>query len=326
MPTKRSDSDSPWKDTLEHFLRFFLALCFPQIEAAIDWSRGFVFMDKELQAIAPNTRSTRLYVDKLVKLWRKDGHPQWVFLHLEVQSQFLARLAERVFRYHCRLSEAYGEPVVSLVVLADPHPKWRPQTYQFDLWGCQVHFQFPVCKLLDLSETMLEEASETNPVALLILAHRAAQRTRRDPPGRRVRKWTLIRQLYERGWEKKDVLEMYRLMDWMLRLPAEEERVLQEQVLDLEKEKRMPYISSAERFGIKKGLKEGRQEGLLTGAREAVLDVLEARFGEVPLEIQEVISGQVTLSTLRRWHRQAVTLTTLDAFRHMLENRPPLPR
>ncbi|MCW5559032.1 MAG: transposase [Verrucomicrobiae bacterium] len=224
-------------------------------EAAIDWSRGFLFMDKELQALVPDARSTRQYVDKLVKLWRKDGQPQWVLIHVEIQSQFIARLAERIFRYHCRLREAYDEPVVSLVVLADENPRWRPQSYQFDLWGCLVHFQFPACKLLDLSETTLDEASQTNPVALLVLAHRAAQRTRRDPQGRRVRKWELIRQMYERGWEKKDVLELYRLLDWLLRLPAEEERVVQQQVLELEKEKRMPYISSAERFGIEKGLK-----------------------------------------------------------------------
>jgi len=332
VPDERSDFDSPWKDLLERFLQAFLALCFPKIEAAIDWFRGFDFLDKELQAAVRDADSGRQYVDKLVRVWRKDGRPQWVLIHLEIQSQPDAELAQRIFRYHCRLREAHAEPVVSLGVLADEDPQWRPQSYQFELWGCEVRFQFPVCKLLELSDAMLDSTSG-NPVALLILAHRAAQRTRRDSPERGGRKWELIRQLYERGWERKEVLELYRLLDWLLPLSARAERVFQEQVRELEKEKAMSYISSAERIGIEKGLEQGlhqglqtgRQEGLLNGVRESLLEVLEARFGAVPAGIQEAISSQSDLSTLRRWHRQAITIADLAVFRERLENESPLP-
>jgi len=88
----------------------------------------------------------------------------------------------------------------------------------------------------------------------------------------------------------------------------------------------MPYISSAERIGIEKGLQEGRQEGLLSGVREAVLEVLEARFGAMPPGIQEMISAQTDLSTLRRWHRQAIVTATLEAFKDTLENASASPR
>ncbi len=106
-------------------------------------------------------------------------------------------------------------------------------------------------------------------------------------------------------------------------LPERHERELQEELETIEKDNVMPYISSAERFGLEKGLQTGRQEGLqtglLTGAREGVLEVLEARFGAVPSEIQETISAQSDLSTLRRWNREAATCTTLDAVQVALE-------
>jgi hypothetical protein len=35
-PAQREELDSPWKEALEHFLEWFLALCFPQVHAGID--------------------------------------------------------------------------------------------------------------------------------------------------------------------------------------------------------------------------------------------------------------------------------------------------
>jgi flagellar biosynthesis/type III secretory pathway protein FliH len=53
-----------------------------------------------------------------------------------------------------------------------------------------------------------------------------------------------------------------------------------------EEDMKMPYVTSIERMGIIKGRKEGIEEGIEKGklkiAREAVIDVLEARFEAVP--------------------------------------------
>jgi hypothetical protein len=43
-----TDYDSPWKEALEVYFRAFLALFYPRIHADIDWSRGYLFLDKEL--------------------------------------------------------------------------------------------------------------------------------------------------------------------------------------------------------------------------------------------------------------------------------------
>ena len=39
--TRRRDWDSPWKETLQHFLRAVLAFFFPDLHDAIDWSKGY---------------------------------------------------------------------------------------------------------------------------------------------------------------------------------------------------------------------------------------------------------------------------------------------
>lgn len=49
MGDTHRDDDSPRKEALERDFPDFLALLFPPIHAAIDWSKGHAFLDKELQ-------------------------------------------------------------------------------------------------------------------------------------------------------------------------------------------------------------------------------------------------------------------------------------
>ncbi len=68
-----SDYDSPWKEALERYFPQFLEFFFPQIHEEIDWSRGWTFLDKELQQVVRDAELGRRLVDKLVKVWKLDG-------------------------------------------------------------------------------------------------------------------------------------------------------------------------------------------------------------------------------------------------------------
>jgi hypothetical protein len=78
---------------------------------------------------------------------------------------------------------------------------------------------------------------ENNPAALVILAHRAAQERTRDPVQLQALKWALTRPLYERGYSKEDILELFRLIDWLVQLPQEQEVELGRQVAEYEARK-----------------------------------------------------------------------------------------
>ena len=127
------DYDSPWKEALDAYFQPFLALFFPDIHADIDWSRGHEFLDKELQKIVPKGAGGRLYMDKLVKVWRRNGRETWVLIHVEVQTQRDPRVPKRMFGYNTRIADRYNRRVVSLAVLADDDPDWRPDHYEDDL-------------------------------------------------------------------------------------------------------------------------------------------------------------------------------------------------
>jgi len=309
LTTHAIDFDSPWKEALEEYLEDFFALFFPAIHAAIDWARGVTFLDKELQQVARDADVGRQTVDKLVQVWRRDGVDAWVLAHIEVQSQEEAVFAQRMFMYWYRLYDRYAREVASLAVLGDERAGWRPAEYATALWGCALQFSYPIVKLGDYRDGARRaelEASE-NPFATVVLAHLAAQETRRSAVRRREVKLALARRLYERGYSRERVLSLLRFIDWLLELPVGQEAIFQREIQAYEEERAMPYVTSWERRGLEQGREEGREEG----KREALRRIVQARFGAVPEAVERRIVA-ADRATLDQLIGRAVTIPTVD--------------
>ncbi len=179
MSSQRKESDdldSPWKEALEHFLESFLAFCFPEVHAGIDWSRGYESLDKEFQQIVRDARERKRLADKLFKVWRNDGTQAWLLVHVEVQGQREKDFPERMFVYSYRIYDRYRRQVVSLGVLCDEHPAWRPDHFGYDNWGCKVGIWYPVVKLIDFREDEAVLEQSPNPFAAVILAQAKSPR------------------------------------------------------------------------------------------------------------------------------------------------------
>ena len=86
MTSQRADYDNPWKEALGLYFQPFMAFFFPQIEANIDWNRGYEFLDKEFQQVVRDAELGRIYADKLVKVWQRDGSEIWVLIGHHVAS------------------------------------------------------------------------------------------------------------------------------------------------------------------------------------------------------------------------------------------------
>ena len=326
-----TDYDGAWKETLERFLPQFLELAFPAVHRAVDWSKSVRFLDTELQEIVRAAEAGTLRVDKLVEVTRVGGAEDWLLIHAEVQTQREAEFAERMFDYHCRIRNRFQRPLVSLAVLADEQARWRPACFESELLGCRIRFDFPVCKL---SELDLEPwLAAGNPVARVIAAHRVAQQTAGvGGAGKRRRgKLGLVRSLLESGASLEEVAEVLRLMNWLLALPAEEEVIFREELGRLQRETRMPYISTYDRLvraeGLEEGLllgrqegrEEGREEGVRKGRRLALRDTiaeaLVERFGASSVAIRPRLEAVEDEVVLRHLVKRVWTVGSLAEFK-----------
>lgn len=209
MTDVRADYDSPWKEAIELYFREFMTFFFPAIAPHIDMQRDPEFLDTELQQIVRDADVGRRWADKLVKVWLVDGTETWLLIHIEVQSQYQAEFAQRMYVYNYRLCDRYSRPVVSLAVLADDRPRWRPHTYETSILGCEVRFCFPMVKLLDYAEHWQALEANHNPFSTVVMAHLKARETSQDVLSRKDWKPRLTRRLYEQGYERDDILELY---------------------------------------------------------------------------------------------------------------------
>ncbi len=124
------DYDSPWKEMLDGYFPAFMAFFFPEAHADIDWTRGYESLDTELQQIVRDAALGTRLADKLMQVWRRDGVEQIVLVHTEIQGTRETDFAKRMYVYNYRLFDRYDRPVVSLAVLGDASPTWRPRRYE----------------------------------------------------------------------------------------------------------------------------------------------------------------------------------------------------
>jgi hypothetical protein len=319
----RDDYDSPWKQILEIYFEAFLAFFFPEAHAGIDWTRGYLLLDQELQQVVREAELGRRTVDKLVQVWLLGGEEVWVLVHVEIQSQRDSDFAERMYVYNYRLFDRYRRKIASLAVLADEEPSWRPCAFDYALWGCQVSLRFPAVKLLDYAERWAELEESDNPFADVVMAHLKTQATRGDPEERARWKLTLSRSLFRRGWSRDDILALYRFIDWLMALPEELQRqhlttLRQEQE---QEEPAMQYLTFWEKKGLEQGLREGKQEGLKEGLTKGVIQALQARFGTVPEPVVAAVGALGDLDLLGDLLRQAVLAESLESFAGLLRER-----
>lgn len=148
--------------------------------------------------------------------------------------------------------------------------------------GCRLSLRFPVAKLTDWAGSLAQLEDSRNPFAILTQTHLATRSTRHDPNARYEAKWTLVKRLYQCGFDRPQVAELFRMIDWMMQLPAEHEQRLQHDLLQFEEEMNMRYVTSIERLALKKGLEQGMQCGRRAGKAEVIARQLEVRFGPLP--------------------------------------------
>ncbi len=163
--------------------------------------------------------------------------------------------------------------MISLAILIDDDPAWRPSRYEYGRWGFRTGMEFPIVKLLDYAPKCQELESDPNPFAVVVLAHLKALETRRSPAERRAWKVRLVKGLYDRGMGSEDVRQLFRFIDWVMELPAPLEQRFWDEVNAFQQERVMPFIDIAERMVMVKGLLRGN---------EVALDV---KFGAEGLEL-----------------------------------------
>ena len=131
--------------------------------------------------------------------------------------------------------------------------------------------------------------------------------THRSGSARKFAKLRLIRFLYQRDYTREQILAWFRVLDWMLRLPEDLEKEFMDELTAFEEQQNMPYVTSAERVGIQKGLQQGRREG----EAAILLRQIGLKFGPPSEGVRARIEA-ADADTLLDWSARILTAERVD--------------
>ncbi|TRU09670.1 MAG: transposase, partial [Microcystis sp. Msp_OC_L_20101000_S702] len=132
-------------------------------------------------------------------------------------------------------------------------------------------------------------------------------------------KWKLIRGLYEKEFEREQIIKLFEIIDNMMTLSPELQSSLESKIKQFEEERTMPLMSNMELRGMERGKEIGKEIGALENARNYVKTVLKMRLGDIPIEIEQAVDKISVLSILDELLKSALTVNSFDELHQLLE-------
>ncbi|MGR3318505.1 MAG: Rpn family recombination-promoting nuclease/putative transposase [Candidatus Anammoxibacter sp.] len=105
--------DRLWKGIVEYLCEDFISFFMPDLYPKINFGKGVEFLDKELESLFPKSEESKGYVDKLIKVFFKDGKETWIFIHVEIQGYKDEDFTKRMFKYFYRVFDKYQREITA---------------------------------------------------------------------------------------------------------------------------------------------------------------------------------------------------------------------
>ena len=96
MTDTSTELDNPWTDIIERYFETFMAFFFPQVHKQIDWIRSYELLEPELQTVIAEA-NVKPDIDKLLKVWLKNGKEAVFYIRIKVQGQRYQLAAQKLW-------------------------------------------------------------------------------------------------------------------------------------------------------------------------------------------------------------------------------------
>ena len=281
--------DTLWKGIIEDLFEDFCAYFFPEWAAEVaDFSKPMEFLDKELEAIAPEASSQKRYADKLIKVFTKTGDEQWILIHIEVQGYQDEHFAQRMFTYFYRILDRHQQKIMALAILTDNNPDFHPQKYTYKYENTTHTYTFPSFKILQKTEEMLDVAG--NPFSLIMLtAKKALNQANLTDKAQFIWKRSLIEALKEANYSREKIHTILDFIRFYVRFDKEENhQTLNKNIQTIFKQRQNMGIQEAILQEVREqGLSQGIEQGLSQGIEQGISQGIELTTIKVVLRMHK---------------------------------------
>ncbi|MGF1635958.1 MAG: Rpn family recombination-promoting nuclease/putative transposase [Cyclobacteriaceae bacterium] len=264
--------DILWKAILEDIFEDFLRFFFPNADDIFDFSKGFEYLDKELEQLFPpdDEQFEPRYVDKLVKVFTKSGREEWILVHIEVQGYLDKEFSRRIYRYYSRIFDKYDRKITAFAIFTDYQAGFQPNKFEQEFLGTKLTFTYNTYKILDQPDDELLETD--NPFAMVVLTAKIAIRARKITEKQLYDlKYNLARRLLVKKIAKGKVRVLMNFLKFYIRFENSETERKFDRDIELLTEKNTT-------MGIEEFLLDrAKKEGILEERKKKDLELAEER-------------------------------------------------
>ena len=172
-------------------------------------------------------------------------------------------------------------------------------------------FNFSIVKLLDYQWEDLERSQ--NVFAIVVMAHLKTKETTSNLSEREQWKWNLSRLLYEKGYNRKQIVDLYKVIDIMMALPIELQASFEEKLTNYQEDKKVPLLSNIEIRAIERTTKTTR--------REDIIKLLQKRFGNLPESLVENINQIDEIAVLESLVVETIGVNSPEDFQQLIDSQ-----
>ncbi len=294
--------DQLFKTILEGLLQDFLELFFPETAARLNFAT-LRFVDKEIFANVPAGAVRE--ADVVARLETREGDPEIVTVHVEIQSEHESDFPRRMFEYYSVLRLHYGLPVFPVVLYLRRGPSSKLAEYREALFGQELLlFRYHSIALARLSA---EEYVETSPLGAALSALMSREKTRD-----RVRlRLSMLERVVGSKLDQAVKYLLVNVIETFFVLSGEDAERYRRLVSRKEyRAVQEVELTWADRL-MEKGREEGREAGVVEGMRRSLLRQLTAKFGDLPKAVAARIES-MSVAELDSILERILTATALD--------------
>lgn len=267
--------DLLWKAILEDVFDDFLQFFYEDADQIFDISRGFEFLDKELEELFPPDEGSHVkYVDKLVKVHLMDGMEKWILVHVEVQGYRDTNFEERMFTYYYRIKDRYQHDITAWAIFTDNNVNYHPTEFKSEFLGTSLCYKFNTYKIVVQDEDLLRKSD--NPFSIIILTALLEIKKGKLKSKELIDlKLELAKNLFEKGIAKKKIRHLLNFLKYYVRLEQSDSFEFEQKLVNLTGK---TYPMGTEQYLLQKERKEGFEKGIEKGAFLKTVEMVLSLF------------------------------------------------
>lgn len=245
----------------------------PALYNDADFSVPPGFLSKELrdtiQRPVAEEHNAPLFVDELIKIRLKNGHSEWILLHIEIQGSGGDDISFRMMLYCSLIFAHHRKMPVGLAILTKPRPKGEIiGTYTTEQYGASISYNYNCFEVYNQDDNALLQSD--NPFVLIFLATKNTISL--SGKSKEEKKFSYLIQLTKllasKGWNIEDRRDIFNFIVRSVNLKdAALRQNFVKEIQDFQRGENMRTLSFVEEYFRDEGLERGRREEKFETAR-----------------------------------------------------------